>query len=68
MSTGPIEAVWPSESETVALKAGDVFTWPLLGVQVKVCVAALNCMPLGNVPGVTVTVSPLGALVCTVYV
>ena len=68
MSTGPIVAVLPRESETVALKAGDVFNWALLGVQVKVCVAALNCMPRGQRARRDVTVSPLGALVCTVYV
>ena len=48
------------------LKAGDVFDWLAAGVQVKVWVAASKVVPEGNVPGVTVTVSPLGALVCTV--
>ena len=65
MPTGPIVAVWPRESKTTALNVGDVFNWALLGVQVKVLTPS-NAMPAGMVPGATVTVSPLGALVCTV--
>lgn len=64
--TGPIVVLLPSVSVTVASNSGEVFNWALVGVQVKV--SPDNCMPLGTVTGVTVTVSPLGALVETVYV
>ena len=56
-------------SVTVAVKVWVVPASSAVGVQVKVLVVESNVMPSGNVvPGVTVIVSPPGALVCTVYV
>ena len=65
MFVGPMVTVRPCESLIVAWNAGEVFNWLLDGVQEKVA-ALSKVMPAGILTGVTVIVSPAGALVSTV--
>ena len=62
---GPRTYTLPAVSVTVAVNLCVVPCWAESGFQVKVFVVLSNVMPVGMLPGVTVTVSPDGALVWT---